>query len=120
MSMGKRTYELDEEDFGTLCICALRYCQGRRTYMPSWVMEIVKPFLPVLSDKDIDIIVDDCERQRKFDLYGDDLVDKPEWLVWEETVRAEQRKRIEIANAHKVSIYRKAMDELERLQSKKQ
>ena len=70
-------YDLEEEDFGTLCICALRYCQDRRTYMPSLVQEIVKPFLPVLSDKDIGVMADDCERQRRFGLYGDELVDKP-------------------------------------------
>ena len=81
-------------------------------------MEIVKPFLPVLSDKDIDVIVEDCKRQRQFDLYGDDLVDKPEWLSWEKTVLAEQRKRIEIANTRKESIYRKAMDELEQTRVK--
>lgn len=111
--------EIDQEDFGTLCICALRYCQDRRTYMPRWVREIVQPFLPILSDKDIGVIVDDCQRQRKFDLYGDDLVDKPEWLLWEATALAEQRKRNEYANARKPSIYQRAMDGLERKQNEK-
>ena len=92
-------YDLEEEDFGTLCICALRYCQDRRTYMPSLVQEIVKPFLPVLSDKDIGVMADDCERQRRFSLYGDELVDKPGWLRWEELVLAEFQKR-KLYNRH--------------------
>lgn len=24
--------EIEQEDFGALCICAIRYCQGRQTY----------------------------------------------------------------------------------------
>ena len=26
--------DIEQEDFGMLCACAIRYCQGRETYMP--------------------------------------------------------------------------------------
>ena len=80
--------------FGTLAICALRYCQGRRTYMPSLVQKIVGSHLSELRDKDIDVMVEDCRLQRKMDLYGDSC-DKVDWLKWEEKVIAESRRRKE-------------------------
>ena len=36
--------KLDEEKFGDLAVCALRYCQGRQTYMVSTVIGIVTAF----------------------------------------------------------------------------
>lgn len=86
--------ELSEEQFGILSICALRYCHGRRTYMPSLVQKIVGTHLSELSDKDIEVMVNDCQFQRRFDLYGDDC-DKVDWLKWEEKVIAESRRRKE-------------------------
>jgi len=80
--------------FGTLAICALRYCQGRRTYMPSLVQQIVGLHLSELRDKDIAVMVEDCQFQRKMNLYGDDC-DKVDWLKWEEKVIAESRRRKE-------------------------
>lgn len=90
--------EIDQEDFGTLCICAVRYCQGRRTYMPSLVREIVTLHLPELSDKDIGVMVDDCGFQRRMNLYGD-KIDLPGWLEWEQLLLNEQKKRSGNINA---------------------
>ena len=75
--MKKRTgkkviVDIEQEDFGLLCACAIRYCQGRETYMPDLVRTIVKPFLPLLGDKEIGIMLDDCGFQRKFNLYGNE------------------------------------------------
>lgn len=86
--------ELSEEQFGILSICALRYCHGRRTYMPSLVQGIVRAHLSELSDKDIEVMMDDCKFQRQFNLYGDDC-DKVNWLKWEEFVIAESKRRKE-------------------------
>ena len=86
--------QFDEtKDFGTLCICAIRYCQGRRTYMPSYVIEIVSQHLDKISDKDIRVMLDDCEFQERMNLYGDEIIDKPLWLNWKETLEAEMYKR---------------------------
>ena len=83
---------ISQEDFGTLCICALRYCHGRRTYMPSLVQEIVDGHLKELSDKDIKVMVEDCQFQRRMDLYGDEC-DKVDWLKWEQKVKDEFERR---------------------------
>ena len=87
--------EITQEDFGTLCICAIRYCQGRQTYMPSLVREIVTPHLKELSDRDINVMVEDCGYQRRMHLYGDERIDLPGWLEWEQLLLAEQKKRKE-------------------------
>lgn len=83
---------IDQEDFGTLCICALRYCHGRRTYMPSLVQEIIGGQLNELSDKTIKVMVDDCQFQRDMNLYGDEC-DKRDWLKWAQTVKDEFERR---------------------------
>lgn len=88
-----KKFELDEEDFGTLCICAIRYCQGRRTYMPSLVREIITPHLSDLTNKTIGVMVNDCDYQRRFDLYGDKNIDMVGWLEWEQLLQEEQKKR---------------------------
>ena len=83
---------IPQADFGTLCICALRYCHGRRTYMPSLVTRIVGAHLREFSDKDIAVMVEDCQFQRRMNLYGDDC-DKVDWLRWEEIINAEMERR---------------------------
>lgn len=90
-----RTYEIGEirqEDFATLCICAIRYCHGRKTYMPSLVMEIVGRHLSELSDRDIKVMYDDCRFMNLSD-YGDEVIDKPDWLLWEKNLKEEVRRR---------------------------
>lgn len=84
--------EISREDFGTLCICALRYCHGRRTYMPSLVQGIVGAHLKELSNKDIGVMVYDADYRNGLDirLYGET---EQEWLTFEEKVRAEQANR---------------------------
>ena len=71
------TIDIDEEDFGTLCICALRYCHGRRTYMPSLVQRIVMAHFKDLSDRTLNVIADDEQFQSDMGLWGDgcDIVD---------------------------------------------
>lgn len=86
---------ISQEDFGTLAICAIRYCQGRQTYMPGLVREIVVPHLPDISDKDLGVMIDDCDFQETMKLYGDERIDKPGWLRWREILLAEEKRRAE-------------------------
>lgn len=86
--------KIDKDDFGILCVCAIRYCHGRRTYMPSLVQDIVSYHLNELSDKDLQVMIDDCVFQQNMDLYGDEC-DKVDWLKWEELLFAEKKKREE-------------------------
>ncbi len=84
---------ITQEDFGTLCICAIRYCHGRQTYMPDLVRGIIVPRLPDLSDKDLGVMINDCDYQERFNLYGDERIDKPGWIRWKDTLLAEKQRR---------------------------
>lgn len=92
-SESERDAALSSEDFGTLAICAIRYCQGRQTYMPDLVRDIIRPYLSLLSDKDLSVMIDDCGFQKKHDLYGDEKIDKPGWVEWEDELLRERSKR---------------------------
>lgn len=60
--------------------------------MPGLVQEIVGEHLHKLSDKDIKVMVDDCQFQRDMELYGDEC-DKIDWLKWEQKVKTEMESR---------------------------
>lgn len=87
------TYTLNQEDFGTLCICAIRYCQGRESYMPDLVRDIISPHLEELSDKTIYVMIQDCDFQKRMHLYGDPTIDKPGWIKWEQELLKEKARR---------------------------
>ena len=70
--------DISQEDFGTLCVCALRYCHGRQTYMPSLVQQIVTAHFKDLSDRDLQVIADDRQYQANMGLWGD-ACDKADW-----------------------------------------
>ena len=75
---------ISKEDFGTLCICAVRYSMGRRTYMPSMVQNIVREHLSDLSENDINVLLQDKAFQARMDMYGDPC-DKADWLkFWDD------------------------------------
>ena len=76
--------DINQTDFGTLCICAIRYCMGRKTYMPLTVQNIIREHLSDLSDNDINVMLQDREFQARMNMYGDS-VDKADWLrFWED------------------------------------
>ena len=84
--------DISQEDFGTLCVCALRYCHGRRTYMPSLVQEIVQKHFDDLSDEGLECIRADSGFQAGLDLWGDDC-DKLDWLNFYEAIDRYRRKK---------------------------
>ena len=84
---------LEKDDFGTLAICAIRYCYGRQSYMPSLVQKIIRPHLKELSDKDLNVMIKDCDYQEIMELYGDPYIDMPGWLRWKADLIAEKTRR---------------------------
>lgn len=84
---------LSNEGFATLAICAIRYCHGRQTYMPDLVRGIIRPYLKELEDRDLKVMLDDCEFQATMKLYGDERIDKPGWLKWREELEEEIYRR---------------------------
>lgn len=89
----KEKVQINPKDFATLAICAIRYCQGRQTYMPSLVQGIVRAHLSEISDKDLKVMLDDCGYQEYMDRYGDKLIDKPDWLRWRHDLVEELERR---------------------------
>ena len=86
------TIDISQEDFGTLCVCALRYCHGRQTYMPSLVQTIVIRHFKDLSDRDLKVIADDEQFQSDMNLFGD-LCDKVDWKNFYQILREWQTER---------------------------
>lgn len=84
---------ISQEDFGTLAICAIRYCQGRQTYMPDLVRSIVVPHLHDISDNDLRVMIEDCDFQTKMKMFGDERIDKPGWIRWRKLLEAERNRR---------------------------
>lgn len=84
---------LDDEDMGTLCICALRYCMGRETYMPSLVIGICTGLLPTFDDRDLYVMLRDCEFVFESRRWGDDYIDRPTWEQWVERLKEEMARR---------------------------
>ena len=84
---------LSKEDFGTLCICAIRYCHGRQTYMPDLIRGIISSHLKEIDDRNLDIMIDDCGFQERMHLYGDERIDKPGWLQWKDMLLEEKKRR---------------------------
>ena len=61
--------------------------------MPSLVLGIVREHLKELSDKDLQIMLNDCEDQERYNLYGSEVIDKPGWIAWKEALLNEQARR---------------------------
>lgn len=78
------------EDFGFVCLCAVRYCLGRRTYAPGIVMGFIKTFLPTLNDKALYVMARDIAEA---DNLGDAEIDAPMWMEFLAEIREEQKRR---------------------------
>lgn len=70
--------DISNEDFATLCICALRYCHGRRSYMPHLVQTIVEEHFGDIPTHTLNIIIADKDFQTRMDMWGDEI-DKYDW-----------------------------------------
>ena len=73
------------DDFGAACNCAVRYCLGRRSYMPSLVCGYIAQLLPELTDKTLDCFERDiAERKRT----GFDFGDSCDYKTWDAFYKA--------------------------------
>ena len=62
--------KITDDDFGALAVCAIRYCQGRKTYMPSLVRGIIQGHIEDVTDKDLQVMINNCESQATMQLWG--------------------------------------------------
>lgn len=92
----KPAIKLDNDDFGAILNCAVRYACGRQSYMPSLVIDFITPLLPYLSNRTLWCFDQDLT-DRKYEPYenpfGDKNIDEPGWLRFLELVREERTKR---------------------------
>lgn len=103
---GKNVFEIIEEqpqvggveinkDFETILLCAVRYAIGRRTYIPSLVIDYITPLLPYLSEDVLKLIADEIIGHYTYEgALGDEKIDKP---YWEQFLR---KIRLEIGGRH--------------------
>lgn len=85
--------KIPQEDIETLMLCAVRYCHGRQSYMPTAVMSIVISGIKDVSDKTLNNLIKDCEYQKEYNLYGDERIDKPNWLSYHKLLLEEKARR---------------------------
>ena len=90
----KPMVDISSDDFGAMVNCAIRYCIGRRTYMTSLVMDVVRPWLPYLNWKTLDCMRRDIEGAARmcsdhYEALGSPQIDAPMWMRFLDEVREE-------------------------------
>lgn len=73
------------DDFGAVCNCAVRYCLGRRSYMPSLVCRYIISLLPELTDKTLDCFERDIAEHKRT---GFDFGDSCDYETWDAFYKA--------------------------------
>lgn len=86
-------FSLQDDFFGCILNCAVRYAIGRQTYMPGLVIDFITPLIPYLSGKTLWCFDKDVTDARYECGYGDPRIDEPGWIKFLEAVRAERVKR---------------------------
>lgn len=81
------------DDFGAVCNSAVRYCLGRRSYMPSLVCGYITPFLPELTDKTLECFECDIAERKRTGFYFGDSYDYKTWDAFYEAVCKEIERR---------------------------
>ena len=102
---GKNVFEIIEaqpqvggveinKDFETILLCAVRYAIGRKSYMPSMVIDYITPLLPYLSEDVLKLIANEIiERYTYEGALGDEKIDRPYWLNFKRKILAEMERR---------------------------
>ena len=82
--------EAEDDFFGAVLNCAVRYCIGRQSYMPGLVIDKITPWLPLLSEKTLWCFERDI---KEADILGDQDVDAPRWRKFQSDVQKEIERR---------------------------
>ena len=83
------TIEIDK-NFETILLCAVRYAIGRRTYIPSLVIDYITPLLPYLSDNTLRLIANEIIEHYTYEGgLGDEKIDRPYWEQFLRKIRLE-------------------------------
>ena len=95
-----------DEDFGTICLCAMRYALGRQTYMPGLVQDYIKAHIKEIDSNVISVMIRDIDcadktitytspsgRMVRIDRLGDTNIDRPRWKRFREFLKSEAKER---------------------------
>lgn len=85
--------DLNDNNFGAVLNCAVRYAIGRQTYVPSLVIDYITPLLPYLNNRTLWCFDQDITDAKYMGGYGDPVIDEPGWMRFHQAVRAERTKR---------------------------
>ena len=79
-----------DKNFETILLCAVRYAIGRKSYMPSMVIDYITPLLPYLSEDVLKLIADEIIGRYTYEgALGDEMIDKPYWEQFLRKIRLE-------------------------------
>ena len=87
-----------DKNFETILLCAVRYAIGRRTYIPSLVIDYITPLLSHLSYNTLGLIAAEIIDHSYDGGLGDDMIDRPYWLAFKKKILAEMERRGNEAN----------------------
>lgn len=51
-----KTITIDNDDFGAILNCAVRYSLGRHSYMPGLVISFITPMLPTITERTLRVM----------------------------------------------------------------
>lgn len=77
--VSNRMIDPTNDDFGAVCNCAVRYCLGRRSYMPSLVCRYIISHLPELTDNTLDCFERDIAERKRTGFDFGDFCDYETW-----------------------------------------
>ena len=84
-----------DKNFESILVCAVRYAIGRKTYMPSMVIDYITPLLPYLSYWMLGLMAAEIIDHNYEGGLGDEKIDKPSWLEFLRKIRLEMGGRNE-------------------------
>ena len=83
------TIEINK-DFETILLCAVCYAIGRKSYMPSLVIDYITPLLPYLSEDVLKLIANEITEHDTYEgSLGDEKIDRPYWEQFLRKIRFE-------------------------------
>lgn len=89
----KKTTKIEQEDLGTLMICALRYCHEPRSYISYLVQGICRAHLQKISDKDLQVMINDCASRCDIEKYEFPISSIMGWIGFYDVLQEEKRRR---------------------------
>lgn len=79
----------NDDEFGSVLICAVRYCLGRATYMPHLVMDFITPFIPYLENRTLYVMIRDIQESHSLGME----CDRQAWMSFLQKLHQERQKR---------------------------